>query len=199
MKTASSLLIFVKNPELGKVKTRLAKTLGDEKALEIYQYLLSHTQKITRQLSQVDRMVFYSSFVEEEDSWDRIHYLKFIQKGRDLGERMAQAFQSAFEKNNQKVVIIGSDCLELNTEIIEEAFRQLDHQDFVIGPARDGGYYLLGMRQPEYKVFQNKNWSTASVFSDTIKDIEAGAYSYALLPVLSDVDHESDLEGHILP
>lgn len=199
MNSSSLLLIFVKNPELGKVKTRLAKTLGDQRALQIYHYLLSHTQKISREVSQADRFVYYSSFIEENDLWPREAFEKYRQEGADLGERMSRAFQRAFEKKYQKVVIIGSDCLELTTEILNQAFRQLDSQDFVLGPARDGGYYLMGMRQEELAVFQNKNWSTASVLQDTIKDLEARHYSYALLPELSDIDHATDLEGHLIP
>ena len=187
------ILIFVKNPIPGKVKTRLAQTIGDDKALKVYQYLLNYTRKITEKL-QSDKIVFYSDFIAENDLWDSNYFQKQVQKGDTLGDRMYQAFDSAFANGYQKIIIIGSDCLELDTKHLEEAFQALDKQEIVLGPAKDGGYYLLGMNTLHKNIFTNKNWSTPTVFQDTIQDIKESQLSYYLLPELSDVDYEEDLK-----
>ncbi len=187
------LLIFTKNPELGRVKTRLAKTIGDQKALEVYQYLLDHTRAITTQLKQVDKSVFYSKFVDDNDLWVATQYQKQVQTGEGLGERMSNAFAWGFGQSYQSIIIIGSDCIEITQAIIEEAFVALQTQDFVIGPAKDGGYYLLGMKAPYPEVFENKTWSTNSVFQSTLQDLQARSSQIHCLPELSDVDTVDDL------
>lgn len=187
------LLIFTKNPELGRVKTRLAKTIGDQKALEVYQYLLDHTRAITTQLKQVDKAVFYSKFVDENDLWGATQYQKQVQTGEGLGERMSNAFSWGFGQSYQSIVIIGSDCIEITQAIIEEAFIALQTQDFVIGPAKDGGYYLLGMKASYPEVFENKTWSTNSVFQSTLQDLQVRSSQIHRLPELSDVDTVDDL------
>lgn len=187
------LLIFIKNPVLGKVKTRLAKDIGMPKALEVYQYLLEHTRQITKGLT-TDKAVFYSEYVDLADAWDNAYYQKFAQQGSGLGERMNNAFRLGFEQGYQSMVIIGSDCIEINQEIIEEAFNALKTNDFVIGPAKDGGYYLLGMNKLYTKVFVNKTWSTSGVFAATMQDFTDIGASVHLLPKLSDIDTVADLE-----
>ena len=120
-----ALIIFVKNPELGKVKTRLAETVGDEKALEIYKALLKHTKDVALQLN-ADRMLYYSEDVpEEEDMWPDDDFQKYIQYGEVLGERMYYAFEDALAVHD-KAIIIGSDCASLTPEIVAEAFDALD-------------------------------------------------------------------------
>ena len=111
----------------------------------------------------------------------------------DLGERMERAFGQAFAQDYDKVIIIGSDCIEISTEIIEDALKALDDHNVVIGPAHDGGYYLLGMDRHYPHLFKNKIWSTEDVFLDTLLDIKKLKLSYSLLPTLSDVDEEKDL------
>jgi rSAM/selenodomain-associated transferase 1 len=186
------ILIFIKNAELGKVKTRLAATLGDAAALDIYKKLLMLTQKITLSVD-CQRFVYYSNFIEENDIWQELDFYKRKQTGDDLGERMKNAFAEAFE-THEKVVIIGSDCAELNAEIVNAAFAKLDSHDFVIGPAHDGGYYLLGMNSFQPTVFDNIIWSSEEVFSATIAAIHALNKSVALLPMLNDLDNEADWE-----
>lgn len=185
-----ALLIFIKNPELGKAKTRLAKTVGNEKALRIYKELLRHTRDLSLQV-EATRLLFYSSFVDAEDEWNNAAFQKQLQTGKELGERMTNAFRAAFQAH-EKVVIIGSDCAALTAQIIQTAFQALDTKDFVIGPAMDGGYYLLGMRQPDISVFENIAWSTDQVFPTTMKRIQALDKTYALLPELSDIDYWED-------
>ncbi|MBL4625182.1 MAG: TIGR04282 family arsenosugar biosynthesis glycosyltransferase [Flavobacteriales bacterium] len=188
------LIIFVRNPELGKVKTRLAKTLGDKRALEIYRDLLRYTNNITMGSSS-DKAVFYSHFIDDYDGWSNVAYQKYVQEGGvDLGARMDNAFELMFDKGYENVVIIGSDCLELTTDGLDEAFYALEEHDIVIGPAKDGGYYLLGMKKRHSEFFKNKKWSTENVFLDTLLDIRKLGLSYQVLDTLSDVDYEEDLE-----
>lgn len=178
---------------MGKVKTRLAATIGAERALQVYSLLLKHTHAITANLS-CTKYIYYADEVVEGDLWDSGNYVKKIQNGNDLGERMINAFKAAFEARHTQVAIIGSDCYELKTEIILNAFDCLDENDAVIGPARDGGYYLLGLRKLLPSIFKDKNWSTSTVCSDTLEDIESLGLRYMLLPTLNDVDEEVDLE-----
>ena len=192
MKHDSLLIIFVKNPVQGKVKTRLAKTMGEQKALEIYLQLLKHTHKATFKLN-VDKAVFYSDNIETGDIWDDGNYQKFVQEGSDLGKRMLNAFKSGFGKNYRKVIIIGSDCFELTPRIVNEAFEALPHNNFVIGPTHDGGYYLIGMVSLYAALFKNKRWSSDDVLHDTLVDIRNMNGSYKLLKELTDIDTEDDL------
>ena len=186
----NTLLIFIKNPELGKAKTRIAQTVGDEKALQVYLELLAHTRKVAKEVN-AQRHLFYSSFIDEKDEWKQKDFQKFLQAKGDLGNRMSLAFQNAFQQS-EKVLIIGSDCASLTSEIVEQAFTALDEHDFVIGPATDGGYYLLGMRQFQPAVFRDITWSTDQVFPATIERINALEKSYFVLPELSDIDYWED-------
>jgi rSAM/selenodomain-associated transferase 1 len=186
------LIIFYRNPQLGKVKTRLAAELGDSKALAIYHYLTSHTRTITEALN-VHKVVFYSDYIDTEDSWSNAIFMKRLQDGMDLGGKMSNAFQNGFDKGYNSICIIGTDCFELTPSIISSAFEALTFSDAVIGPARDGGYYLLGMNSLYEQLFRNKSWSTDSVFKDTIRDFKAAAIKFHELPVLSDIDKASDL------
>ena len=189
-KAKNALIVFIKNPELGKVKTRLAKTVGAEKALAIYIALMEHTRKIAEALP-VARYLFYSQEINQKDNWSARKFYKDLQIEGDLGVKIATAFHTVF-KENEKVVIIGSDCASLTPKIVQTAFDKLDEHPFVIGPAMDGGYYLLGMNQFSPEVFRDIEWSTDSVFPTTIERIEGLGKTYHLLPTLSDIDYEED-------
>ncbi len=187
----SAIIIFVRKPELGKVKTRLAASLGNEKALEIYQELLLHTCQICEQV-EVDKFVYYHEKIEQNDLWDADGFNKKLQTNAELGEKMKLAFKEIFDTGYKKVVIIGSDCLQLTDGHIMEALSLLDKNDTVIGPAKDGGYYLLGMKMLHPYLFENKTWSTSTVFNETKADAERYQLNMAVLPVLTDVDTEAD-------
>ena len=193
IKSKNLLLIFTRNPELGKAKTRLAKTVGDEKALEIYKFLLDKTKEITSKVTS-DKAVYYSVKIRENDIWDAKSYQKHQQVGEDLGIRMLNAFKNSFAAGYQKVMIIGSDLFDLTSENIENAFQQLNSNDVVLGPAEDGGYYLLGMNALQEDIFKNKDWGTASVRKDTLIDLQDKAVF--LLKELNDVDVFEDIEHH---
>lgn len=186
------LIIFYRNPELGKVKSRLAVTLGEEKALAIYLMLAAHTREVSSAL-KCDKVVYYSKYVDTEDNWDNKVFFKRQQHGEGLGVKMMAAFEESFRAGYHDVCIIGTDCLELTTEILEDAFQNLKSHDVVIGPARDGGYYLLGMKKLHAQFFQNKEWSTSTVFNDTMTDVKNLHLSSYVLPRISDVDEEKDL------
>jgi rSAM/selenodomain-associated transferase 1 len=186
------LLIFVKNPVLGKVKTRLASTMGDEKALNVYNQLLAHTVEVTKNV-KADKAVFYSDYIDSNDIWPDNYYQKCLQQGRDLGQRMLQAFKWAFEQQYQQVVIIGSDCPQLTTSLIHQAFESLLSTQVVIGPAADGGYYLLGMRALIPELFIDKVWSSSEIFAVTVADLHRQQILFTELQILHDVDYEEDL------
>lgn len=188
----NALLIFIKNPILGKPKTRLAADIGPQKALEIYNKLLTHTRDITQNLN-CNKYLFYSDFIDNEDSWNNDAFIKKIQSKDDLGAKMFDAFQKVFQEN-ERVIIIGSDCYHLSSKIIQEAFDQLQKTDTVIGPANDGGYYLLGMNQLIKDLFFGIEWSTDQVLKTTMKKIKQQNLSYHILPELIDIDTLEDLK-----
>ncbi len=191
--TKNLLLIFTRNPELGKAKTRLAKTVGDETALEIYKFLLDKTKQVTTNLS-CDKAVYYSVKVRENDIWTSDVFQKHQQKGEDLGIRMLNAFKDGFKAGYEKVMIIGSDLYDLTPNHINDAFSKLNTNDVVIGPAEDGGYYLLGMKNLQSAIFKNKKWGTATVRKDTLNDLHK--VSVHLLEELNDVDVFDDIKNH---
>jgi len=185
------LLIFIRNPVLGKVKTRLARTMGDAEALRIYHILLEKTRAAALDVS-AERWLWYSDFADLLDDWSNADFYKKIQHSGDLGERMEAAFGDAFDTGANKVVIIGSDCQDLTGGILQQAFDALDDSHFVLGPVPDGGYYLLGMKQLEPSVFHDIEWSTDSVRARTLEKIRLVGLTCALLPELMDVDTEAD-------
>ena len=131
---------------MGKCKTRLAKKIGDQKALEIYSYLLQHTANVTKNVN-ADKQVWDATQPVENDIWNHEYYTKKAQQGENLGARMSYAFAEGFQQGYDKILIVGSDLLDINTALIEDAFEKLDKTDFVLGPAKDGGYYLLGIEK----------------------------------------------------
>lgn len=187
------LIIFARNPELGKCKTRLAKTVGNDNAFKIYKILLQHTLALTKQLRS-DKAVYYSVQIIENDIWDKNIYQKFQQEGKDIGLRMLHAFKNSFQSGYEKVVIIGSDILDLKQQHIEAAFTALKYNDVVLGPAEDGGYYLLGMNKLYPAIFHNKKWGTRTVRYDTLNDLKNK--KVILLEMLNDIDIYSDIKDH---
>ncbi len=185
------VMIFTRNPELGKVKTRLAKTIGDENALIIYKYLLNHVEKTVRQID-CDKATFYSVKISNKDVWNNNVYEKKLQKGEGLGDKMFNAFKHGFSNNYKKVVIIGSDLYNITPNHIKTAVKKLDTHDVVIGPSPDGGYYLLGLKELNIDVFENKEWSTNTVLNDTIKSLNSK--SIHLLDPINDIDTFEDIK-----
>lgn len=187
------LIIFVKNPEIGKVKTRLAKTVGKGKALEVYNDLLQITRENTGGLA-CHKQVWYSEFIDHNDLFEESGFQKYLQDGDDLGLRMKKAVAKGFDEGFGKVVVIGSDCPDVTPEILCSSFKALTESDTVLGPSADGGYYLLGLNKFIPQIFQGIDWSTPEVLSQTEKVLSSLNYSCSLLPVLNDVDTEEDLK-----
>jgi uncharacterized protein len=199
MTNQNALIIFIKNPQLGKVKTRLAKTVGDEKALEIYLKLVEITRKNTSKLAKtgVQCYLFYSDYINANDDWAHDIFIKNVQMGDDLGARMHNAFTYVLSKH-QCACIIGSDCPTLSIPILKKAFKTLENKDSVIGIATDGGYYLLGLKTMLHTpldyayLFENMEWSVETVAEETMKRLENNQKTYTLLPSLTDIDEEKD-------
>lgn len=186
------LLIFTRNPELGKCKTRLAATVGDTAALNIYTFLLKHTATITKEVSAI-KQVWYSEEIWENDTWDSTYFEKRTQTKGDLGTRMQNAFEQGFAAGYEQIIGIGSDLYDINTQELNDAFKILSNNEAILGPAEDGGYYLLGLTTMISPVFKNKSWGTETVLTDTLKDLEA--YQFELLPTKNDIDYYEDIDG----
>lgn len=187
------LLVFQKNEVLGKVKTRLAASMGEKQALEIYQHLLAKTYIALRDIS-VSITTYFSEFIPDNP----IHTAenKVVQVGYDLGERMKNAFAENFESGVEKVVLIGTDCPGLEGVYLVRAFEALDQSDLVLGPAQDGGYYLIGMKRRADFLFEGISWSTEWVLSQTLALAAAQGLQTHLLPVLEDIDTLEDWDRY---
>ncbi|MFZ6663776.1 TIGR04282 family arsenosugar biosynthesis glycosyltransferase [Peijinzhouia sedimentorum] len=193
----SGLIIFVKSPIAGEVKTRLAADIGDEKALEIYWQLLQITKKVALQFNGSKMIWSNKDWIDNSDFWPIEAFQFHLQKGSSLGEKMAQAFEFHFKESFTKLILIGSDCPEINILILNEAEQALDHHDLVIGPAADGGYYLIAMKEVHYELFQNMEWSHAQVLEQSLQRAKSKSLSIHMLQTLSDIDNVADL--NLLP
>jgi len=193
MSKQNCLIIFTRKPELGKVKTRLAKGVGDEFALKIYEYLLEHTAKITSQVN-AHKQVWYTNEIVKDDIWDDKIFKKHVQIEGDLGEKMRFVFEEAFKSGFVNVLIIGSDLLDIGQDMINDAFEYLNQREVVVGPAKDGGYYLLGMNHFIPEVFEDINWSTSQVFQQTLDRISKK--TVAILDEKNDIDFKEDAMEH---
>lgn len=191
MNSTHLLIIFTRNPELGKVKSRLAAEVGQQVALDIYKFLLAHTHKITRNL-KADKQVWYSNSVPNNDLWDEGAFTKHKQiEVEDLGARMQYAFEQGFQKGYKYISIIGSDLYDICQSDLEVAFARLENQDAVIGPATDGGFYYLGLSKSINTLFKNKSWGKNTVLSDCLNDLKK--YKTIQLSAKNDVDYLSDI------
>jgi rSAM/selenodomain-associated transferase 1 len=187
------VLVFQKNAILGKVKTRLASGIGEARALEIYRHLTQSTYSVLEDVS-APVWTYFSDFIPETVNTSIAK--SFVQEGQDLGERMANAFACSFELGMDKVVLIGTDCPSLQSHHLNQAFEALTHSDLVVGPATDGGYYLIGMKRRADYLFEGINWSTAEVLSQTLAVASANGLDFTLLDELSDIDTQEDWERY---
>lgn len=189
--TDAALIIFTRNPELGKCKTRLAASIGDKNALDVYKILIDHTVEITKDLP-FDCHVYYSEAVAKNDAWDNAVYQKARQTGDHLGIRMRSAFETMFAAGYKKVAIIGSDLFDLTADDLINGIELLNTFEVVLGPAQDGGYYFLGLKEIIPQIFENKNWGTDSVYKDTLADL--ANKNVGQLPLRNDIDYFEDLK-----
>ncbi|MFC1918339.1 TIGR04282 family arsenosugar biosynthesis glycosyltransferase [Chloroflexota bacterium] len=192
----TSLIIFIRLPSPGRVKSRLATSLGAEIATKVYQLCAEHVfQESDRVSSGIQKYVFYSDRRDEEKikQWAGSRFRFSPQVQGNLGKRIDDAFRTVFDRGTRKAIIVASDVPDLSAEIIDDAASKLDEYDIVIGPCRDGGYYLLGMNKFYRQLFQGIAWSTGQVYRQTLynaKEMDLKAYS---LPCLTDIDTEEDL------
>jgi rSAM/selenodomain-associated transferase 1 len=187
------LIVFVKNLIPGAVKQRLAEDIGMDLAMEVYKELVAATAETTDKL-KMDRAIYYSEYVELYDFFDDTKYQKHIQEGRDLGQRMLNAISDGIENDYEKVVLIGTDVPELTPKIVNQAFDILDKQDIVVGPANDGGYYLIGMKDAHNILFEGKEYSHDKVKEELIDEAEDADLSIGLLSTLTDIDTKADMK-----
>jgi len=194
---SKKLIIFTKYPENGRVKTRLAETLGEAFASEFYKmcagYIFNECIKLKR--SGIDLLIFYA---EEEDrnkirGWVPESFELVRQEGENLGERMYNAFSHLLKFNAEKAVLIGTDIPDISSSLIEKSFEYLDDHEAVIGPSSDGGYYLIGLSKLNKDIFTGIQWSTGKVLENTLIKLKERNLSYKLLPELIDIDKESDI------
>ncbi len=187
------LLIMAKRLALGEVKTRLAASIGDDHALEVYKNLLQHTLHVAAQ-SDYDVHVFLTG-EGDDDVFSGHGFTLHEQSSGDLGNRMAAAFaKGVLASHEKKTVIIGTDCPDLSLAHLAKASEALDTADVVFGPSKDGGYYLLGMKGRQSMLFQNIPWSTETVLETSVQKLQSANLSVAYLDVLNDIDTLADLE-----
>ncbi|MGY6744205.1 MAG: TIGR04282 family arsenosugar biosynthesis glycosyltransferase [Cecembia sp.] len=194
----NAIIVFQKNAAKGKVKTRIAKDLGEEKALEIYQYLVNSTHQVLSQLKGQDVFLFFSDYTEKVSWQPQEGTLQLrLQKGKDLGEKMRLAFEEVFSEGYSKVSIIGTDCPDINIKILNDAMEKLEEYEVVFGPAQDGGYYLLGLKKIHKGLFDGIPWSTEQVLKLSLDYLNSKQISYELITILSDIDTAEDWENYL--
>ena len=188
--TSNAILILAKNPEAGRVKTRLAATVGISQALTIYKELYTQTLNLAATIKSSTSYVFQSP-KQDPGVFPSSGLRSRLQAEGDLGDRMLAALQAGLNEH-EKAVMIGADCPGLGVAHFRKAFKALDQVDLVLGPSEDGGFYLLGSKEPYPDLFVNRSWSHEEVFSKTVDLASKLGLSMYILPELYDIDYESD-------
>ncbi len=192
----AAVLVFVRAPEAGLVKTRLAAEIGPEAALRVYKMLAEQAVAAASGagIDTAVRVHFTPADAERAvREWLGDGPVYLPQAPGDLGDRLRNAFREAFRAGHERVVVIGSDLPAMHAELLRHAFRMLDEHTAVLGPARDGGYYLLGLREPCPQLFTGIPWSTERVLEHTLERLRSAGAAPVLLETLTDVDHADDL------
>ncbi len=193
------LLYFIKFPEPGKVKTRLGHDIGYENAAFLYKNFVEDMLNSFEKAS-ISTIIFY------DDSTPKDKYQNWLgrrdfqpQQGHDLGQRMANAFSSSFQDGSERLILIGSDLPGLNPQRIREGFEKMKKSPACIGPAKDGGYYMIGFQKAHYteEIFKNMKWSTPEVYTETMIRFNLEKIIPATMPVFTDVDTLEDLKSLI--
>jgi rSAM/selenodomain-associated transferase 1 len=192
------LVVFTRYPEPGKAKTRLIPALGELGAAELHRQMAEHTLMQVRGLQAVRNLSVEVRFAggdfAQMQGWLGADLNYQMQGEGDLGDRLFHACQVTFNNGNDSVVMIGTDCPDLDTALLQKAFQELRQHDLVLGPATDGGYYLIGLRRPVPQLFTGIAWSTAEVLQQTVAIAKRLGLAIAYLPTLSDIDHPEDLD-----
>jgi rSAM/selenodomain-associated transferase 1 len=195
------ILLFVKYPHCGLVKTRLSETTNPHFAVELYKNFVLDTLKMLCSLPQ-DLKIFFDPPNDEENfkNWLGSSYNYVPQQGDDLGQKMKNAFHHVFTEGSSKAVVIGSDSPDLPKEYIDLAFKAMQSHDAAIGPSADGGYYLLGFSRESFltEVFEDIEWSSSDVCDQTVKTMEHHSKKVFLLPQWYDIDTSADLKALVM-
>jgi rSAM/selenodomain-associated transferase 1 len=192
------LLFFVKNPKKGKVKSRLAVSIGVDSAVRAYKNMAVQMLSTLKKGTFPFYICFFPRNAQKPiEHWLGKQYRYVPQKGKDLGERMRNGFAEVFSMGYKRVVLIGSDIPDLPIENVEEAFESLKKVDAVIGPAYDGGYYLIGFKDKTYfpQVFEGIAWGTKNVFEETMRKLKRFRRAVYVLPYQRDIDTAEDLRN----
>lgn len=199
-KSSNILIILAKLPEPGKVKTRLAKDLGEKRAAEAYSQMARHIISCASNSNTYETSIFFYPPDKKREVADWLSGISKLeneslipQEGNSLGQRISNAFKRIFSKGAEKAVIIGTDCIDVTPVIIKNALIELNEHDCVIGPAEDGGYYLLALSQHTPGLFDGIDWSTERVLEQSLERAESLGLTYSLLETLSDIDNVEDL------
>ncbi|MDF0556621.1 TIGR04282 family arsenosugar biosynthesis glycosyltransferase [Kamptonema sp. UHCC 0994] len=195
-KVKEKLIIFTRYPEPGKTKTRLIPMLGIEGAAKLHRQLTEGTIWQAKQLLIHEfciEVYFTGGTKKLMLEWLGNEIIYENQVTGNLGEKMAAAFQISFNSGMEKVVLIGTDCPNLNADLMAKAFEELDGHDLVFGPALDGGYYLIGLRRFVPEIFRGINWGTAEVLGQSVAIAQNLNLAIAYLPPLADIDRPEDL------
>ena len=193
----STLIVFLKQPRPGGVKTRLVPALGAATAAELYRVLAEEVLRATiPPKGEYETLVFFAPSEEAEAMRAWLPGLRLrAQSAGDLGARMSAAFARAFERGAERVAIIGTDTVGVTGDVVAGALGALADADVVVGPAYDGGYYLLALSQPHPDLFEGIAWSTATVLEETLRRAAAAGLRVQKRPVLRDVDTLDDLRA----
>ena len=182
-------MVFIKDSSKYPVKTRLKTSIGKNKSIWVYNQILKKTALVLKNI-KTDIAVFHYNSIISKNPFKNFSKWNKIQIGENLGKKISNAFNWGFEKGYKKIIIIGSDLWDLNEEIINTGFIELNKNKVVIGPSIDGGYYLLGLNKKMPKIFEGIKWGTQSVLAETLKLLEHEPY---ILPELNDIDTFEDL------
>lgn len=195
------VILFTRYPRAGKCKTRLIPALGTEGAIRIHQRLVAHILQELRCCVQRDNTTLQIHYdggsLAEMQRWLGKSYTYIQQKGEDLGQRMSRALTQALDRG-RNVILLGSDCPAVTSSLLQDALDSLQKHDMVLGPAHDGGYYLIGLKREVdssccHKLFSHIPWSTALVLAETLQRAEKLNLNLHTLPTLHDIDRAEDL------
>ncbi len=194
-----TLLVFVKYPQPGRVKTRLARTVGPERAATLYRDWIGLVLDRLQPLRVTTRLVAYFDGAAERAfaDWHQFADDWQPQPAGDLGERLAAGFQAGFASGGP-VLAVGTDCLEMEPDLLEQAFEELSHKDVVFGPTPDGGYYLVGTAAVRPSLYRAVRWSSPYTLSDHLLRCRAEGWSVALLPTRHDLDTWEDWQAYLV-
>ena len=194
-----AIFLFLRYPEPGQAKTRLIPELGAERAAEVYRRMAEQVAGVVRRFDRPGllRVAYFSPAdkAREIGEWIGDDFHLVPQPNGDLGRRLEDAFVAGFRKGARRIVAIGTDCVELTDEILSEAFEALYLADAAIGPALDGGYYLVGLNRPCHSLFRGIPWSSDRTLRETLARLRGCGLNVRLLPPLTDIDSPEDLKA----